>query len=121
MTRGRTLVLLLLAVSTVFVANRLAGAQETLPDPETQKVILENPLVRVIDVRVAPGVAEALHSHRRGLTIALTEYENETRVPGGQWVKTRAQIGDVKWAEPVTHEARNTGKTAQRVIRVELK
>jgi hypothetical protein len=39
----------------------------------------------------------------------------------GQWSKSHTKFGDVKWADPVTHEARNTGTTEQHVIRVELK
>jgi hypothetical protein len=31
------------------------------------------------------------------------------------------EFGEVKWAEPVTHEARNTGRTEQHVVRIELK
>ena len=54
-------------------------------------------------------------------TVALTDYDNERRAPGAQWSKSHTKFGEVKWAEPVTHEARNTGTTEQRVIRVELK
>lgn len=90
--------------------------------PDTQKLIIENEFVRVYDIRVPPGVFEAKHSHARGLTIALSDYANETTsYPDGKVSRGKTQFGEVRWAEPVTHEARNTGATEQHVIRVELK
>ena len=102
-------------------SRRAAPARAGATVDRTQKVILENMLVRVIEVRVPAGVAEPMHSHARGVTVALTEYDNETRTAGGQWSKSHTKSGEVKWADPVTHEARNTGTTEQHVIRVELK
>jgi len=121
MTKRRFVALLVLAAAATLFSARFLQAQGTLPAPGTQKVIMENPFVRVIDVRVAAGVAEPMHTHGRGVTVALTDYDNETRTAGAQWSKSHTKFGDVKWAEPVTHEARNTGATEQHVIRVELK
>jgi hypothetical protein len=88
----------------------------------TQKVVLENEFVRVVELRVPAGVSEARHSHARGVTIALSAYDNEmTDFPAGTVTKRHTKFGEVRWAEPVTHEARNTGTTEQRVLRVELK
>src|SRR5579863_8862824 len=88
----------------------------------TQKVVLENEFVRVVELRVPPGVFEARHSHDRGVTVALSGYDNEmTDFPAGKVTKRHTNIGEVRWAEPVTHEARNTGATEQHVLRVELK
>lgn len=120
MTIRRAAAVVGVAVALVLGA-RFARAQAPLPYPETQKLLIENTFVRVFDIRVPPGVAEAKHSHARGVTVALTAYDNETRVEGAQWVKSHTNAGDVKWAEPVTHEARNTGTTEQHVIRIELK
>jgi hypothetical protein len=118
----KTRFLFALAALTVAVLGvRVLGARQDLPYPETQKLLMENAFVRVFDIRVPPGVGEARHRHARGVTIALTDYDNETRADGAQWVKGHTNFGDVKWAEPVTHEARNVGKTEQRVIRIELK
>lgn len=97
----------------------LAAAQSKI---ETQKLILENEFVRVYEIRVPPGVFEPKHSHGRGVTIALTDYDNELKsLPDGAVTKRHTKFGEVRWAEPVTHEGTNTGKTEQRVIRVELK
>jgi len=89
---------------------------------ETQKLVLDNEFVRVFDIRVPPGVSEPRHSHARGVTIALSDYDNETvSYPDGKVNRSHTKFGEVRWAEPVTHEARNTGTTEQHVIRVELK
>jgi hypothetical protein len=119
MKRRMTTALVCVAIAALGV--KLISARQALPYPETQKLLLDNMFVRVFDIRVPPGVAEARHSHARGVTIALTDYDNETRVDGANWVKGHTNFGDVKWAEPVTHEARNVGRTEQRVIRIELK
>ena len=112
----------LCAVPVLIVAGvHLFAAQAPLPTPETQTLVIDNMFVRVFDIRVPPGVTEPRHSHPHGVTVALSEYDNETRVDGGQWVRSHAKAGEVKWAEPVTHEARNIGATEQHVIRIELK
>lgn len=86
-----------------------------------QKLIIENDFVRVFDIRVAPGVIEPMHSHVRGITIALSDYQNEATDANGKVSRGQSKLGDVRWAEAVTHTARNTGTTEQRVIRIELK
>jgi hypothetical protein len=86
-----------------------------------QKLVLENDFVRVFDIRVPPGVVEPMHSHARGITIALSDYQIETTDANGKLSRSQSKLGDVRWAEAVTHTARNTGTTEQRVIRIELK
>jgi beta-alanine degradation protein BauB len=112
-----------LCVIGVVLAAALAGAQrEEYPRPPNHKLLFENTFVRVFDIRMAPGTSEAVHRHERGLTVALSDYENETTaVPGGQVNRGKTAFGDVRWAEPVVHSARNVGTTEQRVIRIELK
>ncbi len=87
-----------------------------------EKVLVDNEFVRATDVRVPPGVFEPKHSHARGVTISLSDYSNEAKsFPDGIVHQNKVKFGEVHWAEPVTHEARNTGSTEQRVIRIELK
>jgi hypothetical protein len=89
---------------------------------QQQKVLLENEFVRVLDYVIGPNVFEPTHSHARGVTIAFTDYDNETRViPGGKLERKHTAFGEVRWAEPVTHEAKNIGSTSQHVVRIELK
>jgi hypothetical protein len=96
----------------------LAAAQ---PQP-SQKTLFENQFVRIVELRVPAGVAEAKHSHDHAVTIALTAYDNEiTTYPARTVTRRHTNVGEVRWADAVTHEARNTGTTEQGVIRVEPK
>jgi len=123
MTKRRVLVWaapLFLGAAMLGLFLTRARADEKYPD--TQKLIIDNPFVRVFDIRVPPGTFEAKHSHGRGLTIAMSDYDNETTsFPEKKVNRGHTALGDVKWVEPVTHEARNIGTTEQHVIRIELK
>jgi hypothetical protein len=102
-------------------ASVLFGQTKSDP-PITQQVVLENQFVRVLAMRYPPGVFESQHSHAVGVTIALSDYENETKsIPDGKITRRPTHFGEIRWAEAVTHEARNTGSTEQRVLRIELK
>ena len=111
----------------IFAAGLLIGAAvapqraTAVQQIDTQKLLIENPFVRVFEIRVAPGVAEPMHSHARGLTIALSDYDNETKTRDGRVNRGHTRFGEVRWAEPVTHEAKNVGASEQHVIRIELK
>ena len=111
------------AIGAALAGLRLAHAgQAETTHPDTQKLLMENAIVRVFEIRVPPGVFEARHGHARGLTIALSDYDNETRAfPDGQPTRGHTKFGDVRWVEPVVHEVRNVGATEQRVIRIEIK
>src|SRR5674476_149136 len=43
----------------------------------TQKLILENKFVRVIDDQIQVGVTEPMHRHPHGVVVYLTNYTNE--------------------------------------------
>lgn len=109
------------ATCVVLLAASLGIGQAQSGEGVTKKLLIDNEFVRVFDIRVSPGVFEAKHSHARGITIALSDYTNDATSPDGKVSRSQAKFGDVRWAEPVTHEARNTGTTEQHVIRIELK
>src|SRR5580698_5648576 len=54
--------------------------------PATQKLILENAFVRVIDDQIPVGVAEPRHRHRHGVSVYLSDYTTEQTTDDG--VKT---------------------------------
>ncbi len=89
---------------------------------DTQKLVLENPFVRVIDDRIPVGVTERKHRHARGLTIALTDYDIEQKTyPQGKVTRSHRAFGEVNWGEPVVHDVHNVGQTPSHAIRIELK
>jgi hypothetical protein len=103
-----------------------SSAQEELDSlkvcSDTQKLILENPFVRVIDDRIPIGVTERKHRHARGLAIALTDYDIEQKTyPQGSATRSHRRFGEVNWGEPVVHEVHNVGQTPSHAIRIELK
>ena len=101
----------------------MALAQTSLPPlANTQKLLFENAFLRVTELRMAPGDFESEHEHARGVTVALGEYDNEvTSLPAKTVSRRHTAFGETRWTDPARHETRNTGKTPQRVIRVELK
>jgi hypothetical protein len=120
--RRRTALVAGTAALVLLAGMRLARGQNDGPYPDTQKLLMENAIVRVFEIRVPPGTFEARHGHAHGLTIALSDYDNETRsFPDGQPTRGHTKFGDVRWVEPVVHEVRNVGATEQHVIRIEIK
>jgi hypothetical protein len=100
----------------------LSSTAQTSPATEWQKLLFENEFVRVLEINIAPGVREARHSHARGVTVALSDYDSETiGYPDRAVNRRHTRFGETRWAEPVTHESGNTGTTPQRVIRIELR
>jgi len=103
-----------------------ASAEEEL-DPlivckDTQKLVFENQLVRVVEERVPAGVLQAKHRHRHGISIALTDYTNEeTSFPSMKTERRSRKMGDAGWREASVHISRNVGTTEERVMRIELK
>src|SRR5690242_7534559 len=102
---------------------RTSSAQDELDSlkvcSDTQKLILENHFVRVIDDQIPVGVAEPKHRHAHGLTIALTDYDIEQKAyPQGNTRASHRRFAEVNWSEPVIHEVRNVGKTPSHAIRI---
>ena len=100
------------------------------PDPldslvvckDTQKLILENQYVRVIEERVPPGVAQPKHRHAHGVLIPLHDSDIESiDDPGGKPVQRQLKLGDAGWREPVVHSVKNVGKTELLNVRIEVK
>ena len=113
------------AVILVALALR-APAQDELDSlkvcPDTQKLIFENAFVRVIEDVIPPGVAEPKHRHPRGVVIALSDADVETRsYPDGKPTRAHSVAGTARWNEPMIHEARNVGTAPSRYIRIDVK
>jgi hypothetical protein len=127
--KKRWFVALLAAASIAIVAtgSRSLGAEETDLDPlkvcsDTQKLIKENAFVRIIDERLPPGASQVKHRHPHGVTIAMSEFENEGfSYTENKATHTQRKMGEVNWVEEVVHAGKNVGATEQHVIRIELK
>lgn len=89
--------------------------------PETQKLILENQFVRVIDDQIPVGVAEPRHRHRHGVTIYLSNYTTEQTTDDGVKTAQVRKADTAGWNEATIHQVKNIGTTPSHAIRIELK
>jgi len=110
----------------VFGLHRSSAQQEEL-DPlkvckDTDKLVFENTFVKVTQEQVPAGVAQRKHQHAHGVTVSLSNYDvDATTFPDNQTVHRHTDFGQVRWSDAVIHQTTNTGKTEQRVVRIELK
>jgi hypothetical protein len=87
----------------------------------TQRLILENEFVRVIDDQIPVGVAEPRHRHRHGVSVYLSDYTTEQTTDDGKVTPQVRKSGTAGWNEATIHQVRNIGTTPSRSIRIELK
>jgi hypothetical protein len=113
-------------LALLLAAVRLTAFQDDLDSlkvcHETQKLVFENALVRVIDDSIPPGAAEPRHRHPHGLVITLADAQTEIRTsPDSPWRKGTSKFGNVGWSEPTVHEVHNIGTQPTHWIRIDLK
>ena len=124
----KTRVAAALAVALVVAGAGLAVSQapdDTL-DPvrvagDTHTVALDNPFVRVLDVRLPPGKVEPRHRHPHGMSVYFTDWDAEVTPDGGQAEVHHRKAGTFAWNEAVVHRVRNAGPTEGHILRIELK
>lgn len=87
----------------------------------TQRLILENQFVRVIDDNIPVGAKEPLHRHRHGVVVYLTDYTVAQTSPDGKTTTSPRKTNTASWSEAIVHTVENTGSTPSHAIRIELK
>ncbi len=81
----------------------------------------ENDHVRVLELRLAPGETEEMHSHPAYVVIVMSPARMRmTSYVGGVTEMDLAE-GQVSFAKPVTHAGENVGTTELHEFIVELK
>lgn len=105
----------------LLVATRLPAQGLDPVDPATQRVVVDNPWVRVLKVAYAPGQASAWHAHPERVVVLLTDWDAEMAVEGGDPNRLRAPKGTVLHASPLRHRVTNRLPSAAEAIEVELK
>lgn len=88
---------------------------------DTQHLIFENQLVRVIDDQIPPGVTEPMHRHRHSVSVYMSDYTNEQTTQDGKKTVQSRKAGVASWSEATVHTVTNTGSTPSHQIRIELK
>ena len=87
----------------------------------TQRLILENQFVRVIDDQIPVGAIEPMHRHRHGVVVYLGDYTNEQTTQDGKKSLQERKFGTAQWSDATVHTVHNVGQTASHAIRIELK
>ena len=124
--RLRPLALSLILTTTAITAFALAPPSDDPLDPirvapDTHTIALDNPFVRVLDVRLPPGSVEKRHRHPHGMSVYFTDWTAKVTVDGrGPEVRER-KAGTFAWSEAVVHTVENVGGTEGHILRIELK
>ena len=90
-------------------------------DPRTHTRVLENDRVRVIEFRIKPGEATAMHRHRDAVFYILKGGTIQETLSGNTSHDVKLNDGEAKWMEAKSHKVKNTGTTEVRILIVELK
>jgi quercetin dioxygenase-like cupin family protein len=89
--------------------------------PDTHKVALDNPFVRVLEVRLPPGSVEPRHRHPHGMSVYFTDWTAKVTVDGRAAEVRARKAGSFAWSEAVVHTVENVGTTEGHILRIELK
>jgi quercetin dioxygenase-like cupin family protein len=100
-----------------------ASPQTAAASKDTAKIVLENARVRVRDVTFLPGISAGMHTHDLPhVGVVIQGGTLLFKYPDGKSETMTLEAGGAGFREAnVTHEPTNPGKTAVRVIEVELK
>ena len=121
----RALVLAALLLTLILAGAVVRASTSGKGHPlQTERVVLENARVRVLEYTSKPhgdvcGVGS--HSHPAHLTIVLSPARDRATNKGGKPEVTDMKAGDVYWSDGETHTDVNIGGTNSRVMVVELK
>lgn len=117
MTRFQLLATCLaMAVATTAFAQDMAATAG-----DKARVVLDNDKVRVIEVNMPPGSSTGVHSHGANLVVFLSGGSAIQTMADGTTRAMERKPGEVLWSDPVTHDTKNTGKSATRTLVIELK
>jgi quercetin dioxygenase-like cupin family protein len=114
-------------LGTVVTASFLAGshtvrAQDVaVVNPDTIKVTLDNPQVRVMEATLKPGAKEQMHSHPSSIVYVFTGGKVRSHAPDGKVTDSTYTAGQTLYREPLTHWAENVGTTTIHLLVIELK
>jgi quercetin dioxygenase-like cupin family protein len=109
---------------TVFSAIAFhANAQDDLlkVSPMSNKLVLDNSHVRVIEGSLKPGEKTAMHHHPQHLIYFLSGGTVRFTLKDGSKKELTSKTGETRWNEAVDHETENIGNTTVRYLIVEPK
>jgi quercetin dioxygenase-like cupin family protein len=112
-------------VSVASLAVLLSGvafAQDAVKvDPAHYKVLFENPSVRVLSIKYAPGATSKLHDHLDSIVLQLGASKVRFATPDGKTQDVEMATESALYMPAGTHNPTNIGKTPLDAIMVEFK
>jgi quercetin dioxygenase-like cupin family protein len=112
--------LLAIGLATTLATNAFAQDMAATAGNHA-RVVLENDRVRVIELNMPPGASTGMHSHSDNLVVFLSGGSAMQTMADGTTKAMARKAGEVLWSDPVTHDTKNTGKSASRTLVIELK
>jgi quercetin dioxygenase-like cupin family protein len=99
-----------------------AAAQDpAVARPGNYQVEIDNPWVRVLRVKQAPGEKSPLHQHPASVVVFLTEVRLNVAAPDGTTRELARKAGDVAYFDAERHTEENLAAAPLEMIVVELK
>lgn len=89
--------------------------------PHVYKVLFENELVRLLEVRMQPGDHTDMHSHPGNLIYALAGGKVAFTAPSGEVAELDVPEGASMWMDATEHATDNVGDTAIHALMFEPK
>jgi len=87
-----------------------------------KKVLLDNAQVRVVELTLAPGHKEPVHTHPANFAYVLTPGKVRVSYVGGETAEMEAKRGQVIWSDPEgPHTLENLSAKSIKAVVVELK
>ena len=90
-------------------------------DPDTAKIVLARPDVRVVRIKNPAGRETPIHSHKAGVSVALTDMKVAVTSASGEITEINRLAGDAAWSEERgAHRGKNLSDKPNEVIFFEL-
>jgi len=113
-----------LAVTCIALcASAIAVAQDVVKvSPATNKVLVENTYVRVLESTFKPGAKEGMHTHPAGWYYVTRAGKLKVSYASGKVEMWQPKVGESAWMDgEEPHTAENVGKSTLQYILVEVK
>src|SRR5262245_16009135 len=122
MKNASWLAIVLFGVPLLASARPAAAQDSVVVAPTSNKVLIENDKVRVLEGTLKPGEKMPMHSHPGGyVSIAATDSKARFVTADGKSADREMKANVPVWSDPVTHTAENIGTSETKVIVVEIK
>ena len=106
---------------TFCLLGRVSAQDPVKIAPKVYKVIFNNDRVRVVDVRLKPGLKSAMHSHPDYLVYAFSSSKVRFTMADGKTADVSLKAGECQWRKAEKHAVENVGRTDVHVLNIEFK